>query len=108
MNMLTGRTLLTFNNVSPLASPFQIAQRSIVKSTTLSTAESWVDTAKARQEILVITIQGLSASPSSNDWYIARFQSLVSYCISQGIPIITMDNLYQLQSSDTVIPAAMP
>ena len=107
-NMLTGRTLLTFNNVSPLASPFQIAQRSIIKSTTLSTAESWVDTAKSRQEILVITIQGLSASPGTYDWYIARFQSLVAYCISQGIPIITMDDLYQLQSSDITIPVAMP
>ena len=62
-NMRTGRTLLTFNNVSPLASPFEIAQRSISKSTTLSTAQGWVTTAKSRQEILVITIQGLSASP---------------------------------------------
>jgi len=86
LDMRTGRTLLSFNNLSPLASPFEIAQRTILKSTTLSTAESWVDTAKARQEILVITIQGLSTSPGQNDWYIARFQDLVDYCISQGIP----------------------
>jgi hypothetical protein len=65
-----------------------------------------VDTAKARGEILVITIQGLSASPTTNDWYISRFQSLVNYCISQGIPIITMDDLYDLQSGDITIPAA--
>ncbi len=105
-NMRTGRTLLAFNNLLPLTSPFEVAQRSISKSTTLSTAESWVDTAKSRQETLVITIQGLSASPSTNDWYIARFQSLVAYCIAQGIPVITMDDLYQLQSGSVTIPGA--
>jgi peptidoglycan/xylan/chitin deacetylase (PgdA/CDA1 family) len=106
LGMCTGRTLMAFNNVSPLASPFEIAQRTIVKSTTLSTAQSWVDTAKARGEILVITIQGLSASPTTNDWYISRFQSLINYCISQGIPIITMDDLYRLQSGGITIPLA--
>jgi hypothetical protein len=54
----------------------------------------------------VITIQGLSAAPGTNDWYTARFQSLVAYCITQGIPVITMDNLYQLQSGSIIIPAA--
>jgi hypothetical protein len=69
-----------------------------------------VNTAIARQEILVITIQGLSSTPGTNDWYISRFQSLVDYCIGQGIPIITMDDLYQLQSGDITIPlpAAIP
>ena len=56
-------TLLTFNNVSPLADPFQIAQRLINKGTTLTQAQGWVDTAFSRQEILVITIQGLSRNP---------------------------------------------
>jgi hypothetical protein len=65
-----------------------------------------VDTAKARQEILVIKLEGLSASPGTSDWYIARFQSLVDYCITQGIPIITMDDLYQLESADITIPIA--
>jgi peptidoglycan/xylan/chitin deacetylase (PgdA/CDA1 family) len=104
LDMRTGRALLIFNNVSPLGSPFEIAQRTIIKSTTLSAAESWVDMAIARQEILVITIQGLSASPGQTDWYIARFQDLVDYCISQGIPIITMDDLYRLQSGGITIP----
>jgi len=106
LGMRTGRTLLTFNNVSPLASPFEIAQRTISKSTTLSTTEGWVDTAIARQEILVIKLEGLSASPGTSDWYIARFQSLVNYCIAQGIPIITMDDLYKLQSGPITIPIA--
>ena len=106
LGMRTGRTLLTFNNLSPLGSPLEMAQRTISKSTTLSTAQGWVSTAIARQEILVITIQGLSASPGTSDWYIARFQSLISYCISQGIPIITMDDLYRLQSAPITIPIA--
>ena len=65
-----------------------------------------MNTAIARQEILVITLQGLSASPASTDWYIDRFQSLINYCITQGIPIITMDDLYKLQSGPITIPVA--
>ena len=106
LGMRSGRTLLTFNNVSPLVSPFQIAQRSISQSTTLATAQGWVNTAITRQEILVITLQGLSASPGTSDWYITRFQSLINYCITQGIPIITMDDLYKLQSGPITIPEA--
>jgi peptidoglycan/xylan/chitin deacetylase (PgdA/CDA1 family) len=106
LGMRTGQNLLAFNNVSPLGSPFEISSRLISKTTTLSTAESWVDAAKSRQEILVINIQGLSTAPGANDWYIARFQSLVNYCISQGIPIITMDDLYRLQSGSITIPLA--
>ena len=106
LGMDTGRTLLTFNNLSPLTSPYEISQRSIVRTTLLSTAQDWVNTAIVRQEILVITIQGLSNSPVSSDWYISRFQSLVEYCISQGVPIITMDDLFQLQSGDVTIPDA--
>jgi hypothetical protein len=64
--MRTGRTLLTYNNVSPLASPFEIAQRTIVKGTSLATVHTWVRTAILRQEILVITIQRLSSSPTSS------------------------------------------
>jgi peptidoglycan/xylan/chitin deacetylase (PgdA/CDA1 family) len=104
LGMRTGRTQLAFNNLLPLPSPFEIAQRQIIKSTTLSTAQGWLNTAKSRQEILVISIQGLTASPGTNDWYIARFQSLVNYCIQQGVPIITMDDLYQLQSVGITIP----
>lgn len=105
LNMHTGRTLLSFNNVSPLGEPYQISQRTITKTTSLATVQGWVDTAIARQEILVITIQGLSNAPGTYDWYITRFQSLVNYCINTvHIPIITMDELYQLQSGPIIIP----
>ncbi len=106
LSMRNGRTLLAFNNFSPLASPYQIAQRTIVKGTSLATAQGWVNTAIARQEILVIKLEGLSASPSTSDWYISRFQSLVNYCIAQGIPVITMDDLYKLQFGSITIPGA--
>ena len=106
LSMRTGRTLLSYNNVSPLGEPYQITQRTITKTTSLATVQGWVDTAKARGEILVLTFQGLSNSPGSNDWYISRFQALVNYCISTNIniPIITMDDLYNLQSGPIIIP----
>jgi peptidoglycan/xylan/chitin deacetylase (PgdA/CDA1 family) len=106
LGMDTGRTLVSANFISPLGQPFELSQQSINRSTTLATAQSWIDTAIARQEILVITLNGISATPGTADWYLTNFQALVDYCISQGVPIITMDDLYQLQSGDITIPAA--
>jgi len=104
--MRSGQTLLTFNNVSPLLHPFEIAQRSISRGTALSTTQSWVNTAISRQEILVLNFHDISASPTTSGWYTDRFRSLVDYCITQGIPIITMDDLYQLQSGSIAIPVS--
>jgi peptidoglycan/xylan/chitin deacetylase (PgdA/CDA1 family) len=104
LGMHSGRTLLNFNLISPVAHPFELPQKSIGSSTTLATAQSWLDTAKARQEIITLVFHGISATPGTNDWNIDRFQSLVNYCIQQGIPIITMDDLYRLQSGGVSIP----
>ena len=108
LGMRSGRTLLAFNNVSPLVKPYEIAQRSITRSTSLATVQSWVNTAISRQEILVLTLHDISASPSTSGWYLSSFQSLVDYCITQGIPIITMDDLNKLQSGNITIPVATP
>ncbi len=108
LGMHNGRTLLYGNFVSPVAAPYEIPQREIASSVALSTAESWVDTAKSRQEILVIVFHVISANPApdSDDWSIDNFQSLVDYGIQQGVPIITMDDLYWLQYGSVTIPGA--
>jgi uncharacterized repeat protein (TIGR02543 family) len=106
LGMRNGRTLLNYNNVLPLVSPFEIAQHSVYQGTSLATVQGWVNTAMARQEILVLTFHDISAYPIDNGWYIDRFQSLVNYCIQQEIPILTMDDLYRLQSSAITIPVA--
>jgi hypothetical protein len=106
LGMRNAKTLLNFNNLSPLVRPFEIAQRSIGRGTSLSTVQGWVNTAVARQEILVLTLHDISAAPTSNGWYTSSFQSLVDYVISQGIPVLTMDDLYQLQSGPITIPVA--
>jgi peptidoglycan/xylan/chitin deacetylase (PgdA/CDA1 family) len=102
--MRSGRTRLSFNNVPPMTNPYEIAQRSITLSTSITTSMNWVTTAISRQEIIVITFQDITPTPTANDWYTSRFKSLVDYCISQGIPIITMDDLYRLQSGSINIP----
>ena len=106
LGMRTGRTLLGFNNLSPVEHPFEIAQRTVGNATTLSTVKGWVSNAKDRQEILVVTLHGLSISPTGDEWSLSNFQSLLDYCIQQGIPLITMDDLYRLQSMDITIPGA--
>jgi len=102
--MRLGRTLLTANNLSPLQSPFEITQREVRRWMPLSTIQTWVDNAKARQEILVLTFHDISASPTAAGWYANQFQSLVDYLISQDVVFITMDDLYQLQSGSVGIP----
>jgi uncharacterized repeat protein (TIGR02543 family) len=106
LGMRNGRPLLSFYNVLPLLSPFEIGQHSALQGTSLATVQGWVNTTIARQEILVITFHDITAYPKNYDWYIDRFQSLVNYCIQQEIPIITMDDLYRLQSSAITIPVA--
>ena len=106
LGMHTGRNLTYANDLPVLASPYEIFQRELGGSTTLASAQSWVDLAKSRQEVVVITLYGLSASPTGSNWYVDRFQALVDYCIQQGITIITMDDLYRLQSGSVSIPGA--
>ena len=108
LGMRNGRTLLYGNFISPIAAPYEIPQREIASSVALTTAESWVDTAISRQEILVVVFHVISADPDpdSDDWSIDNFQSFVDYCIQQGVPIITMDDLYWLQYGSVTIPGA--
>ena len=104
LGMRLGRTMVAANNVSPLQSPFEISQREVIRWLPLSTVQTWVNTAVARQEILVLTFHDIGTSPTSSGWYVDRFRSLVDYLISQDIPIITMDDLYRLQSGDIGSP----
>ena len=39
LGMRSGRTVLNFNNISPLTNPYELGQRSIQKATTLETAK---------------------------------------------------------------------
>ena len=46
-SMLTGRTLADFNNVSPWRDRIKSHSVAIASTTSLSTAQRWVDTAKS-------------------------------------------------------------
>ena len=107
LGMRSGRTLLNFNNLSPLTNPYEIAQKSVGRATTWETTKGYIDTAVSRGEILVLTLHDISANPTSSGMYIDPFQDMVDYIIAQGVPIITMDDLYRLQSSDITIPQAI-
>ena len=75
LGMRNGRTLIYGNSISPVVAPYEIPQREIASIVALSTAEGWVDTAKSRQEILVIVFHVTSANPApdSDDWSIDNF-----------------------------------
>ena len=104
LGMQSGRTTLYFNNLSPLTSPYEIGLQNIASSTTLEVAKGYVDTAMSRGEILVLLLHDISENPTANGWYTDRFQNLVDYIISKGVPILTMDELIRLQSGNIRVP----
>ena len=111
-NMYTGRTLVTFNNVSPLSSsftnqlsPFEIGQRSISRNTSLATAQGWVTTAIARQEIFWNHHPGPQRQPELERLVYFTLPEPDGLLHSAGYPHHHYD-LYQLQNGDITIPEA--
>ena len=107
LDMRSGRTILAYNNVSPLTNPYILGQRGIGTTTTLDAAKGYVDTAISRGEILILTLHDISDNPTASGWYIDRYRAFVDYLISKGVPVITMDDLYKLQSRAITIPRAV-
>jgi peptidoglycan/xylan/chitin deacetylase (PgdA/CDA1 family) len=92
----------------PVPNYYLLPGRSLSANTiSLATAQGYVDTAKSRGEVAIFYNHALSDSPGASDWYSDRFRSLVDYCIAQNVPIITMDDLCQLQSGPISIPKAV-
>ncbi len=104
LDMRSARTLLNFNNVSPLTNPYELAQKSIGKPTTLDTAKGYVNTAIARGETVILVLHDISDNPTNAGWYPNLFKQYIDYLVAQGVPVITMDDLYRLQSGDITIP----
>ena len=105
LGMQNGRPLLYFENVSPLTNPYLIGTRSVGKTTSLDTVKGYINRAKSRGEILVLTLHDIATSPTDSGWYPDQFKAMVDYIISQGIPILTMDDLNRIQSEGIYIPA---
>lgn len=105
-SMISGRAIESRNEQATVNDWYHLPGRAIAAATALATATGWIDLAKTRQEVCIIYMHGLSATPAADEWYIDRFRALVDYAIAQGVPLLTMDDLYQLQSGPISIPVA--
>jgi peptidoglycan/xylan/chitin deacetylase (PgdA/CDA1 family) len=105
--MRFGRMVANWTEKMPIANTSLIPGRGIGSSVSLATAQGYIDTAKNRQEIAILYFHGISDTPGAGDWYADRFRSLVDYAITQGVPIITIDDLYNLQTRSISIPMAI-
>jgi peptidoglycan/xylan/chitin deacetylase (PgdA/CDA1 family) len=107
LGMLTGRTILESWFLMYGMDNQRILSRALATSAptvTLATAKGYIDSIKSRQAVLTLYIHDLIDSPASIDWTPADFRSLVDYVVQQGIPCITIDDLYKLQSGPVSIP----
>ena len=106
LGMLTGRTTVTGNlTLLPPAHNYELRMRAILNTTSLATAEGYVDSVKTRSEVAILLFHQLVvSSPGVNQWTQANYDALVNYIVNQGVPIITRHDMYQLQSGDVLIP----
>ncbi len=105
--MLTGRTVLDNPNPVLPADDFQqIEAKWVGYPTTLTTVKQYVDTAKARNETLVLYMHDLVTTPTTgNQWAISDFEALVDYVLSQRVVVLSIDEWYRLQTGPITIPA---
>ena len=103
--MISGRTILGRWEQTIVNDWLHLPGRAC-EGQTLAAVQGWIDTAKSRQEVLITYNHGLSATPVAGEWAISSFQGMVDYAIAQGVPLITMHDLYLLQSGPIRIPRA--
>lgn len=105
-SMITGRTVNAGNVPTlPIPSVNHIKVNNITSTTTLATAEGYVDAAKSRGEVATLLFHNIvDGAPAANQWAKTNFEALVDYCIAQEVPLITRHDMYQLQTEPVTIP----
>jgi hypothetical protein len=67
----------------------------VTQTVPLTTAEQWVDEARANHEWLILVFHRLSDSPAaSTEWRTQDFQALVEHVAASGLPVATVSNVY--------------
>lgn len=111
LGMKTGRTVASNNMlVFPYPDAYRIGlgQTAIVNTTTLASVIARIDACIAAKKVILLLIHGLAATePPANSWYTDRFQSVAEYVTAKGVPCLTMDDIYQLQSGSISIPRSV-
>jgi len=79
----------------PLYTPYRLGRYSMGATVTLTTAKSYLMTAKKLGIPVAFLFHTLTASPTGNDWSIANFQALIDFAIAMGFDFQTIDEFYE-------------
>lgn len=94
VDMLTGRTITEALGVVPTHSPYTLNGYILDKTKSLAQAEALVDSAVSGNKLLTVYIHNINGSPGDNDLSIVTFQGFIDYIVSNGVPAITVSELY--------------
>ncbi len=109
LNIQTGRTTIgnLINNLNAL-NLYQIPAYTILNTTTVSTVESYVNSAMNSDSTVVILFHDITYSnPTEYQYLTSNFQNIIDYIANSGIDCITIDDLYREASNAPInIPSS--
>jgi peptidoglycan/xylan/chitin deacetylase (PgdA/CDA1 family) len=104
-SMVTGRLAFAASAfktfVMPLIYANQINAYEIINTTTIATVKGWIDQAVARKAVTSIFTHKVAAS--GGNMTISDFEELVDYIVTSGLPVLTISQLWALQSGPLTV-----
>lgn len=76
----------------------------LASSVSLATAQAQVDIAISASRPVAFMTHEILASPTGDNWYIDRFQALINYIVSKGVPFITVSDWWAAKSGPITVP----
>jgi len=100
--MLTGRTTNSYGSNTVLSDKnyHLIISGELGTSMDLATAKTAVDLANSTGRVIIFYGHILAESVAAQTWAIADFYALVDYIYGKGIPFLTINDYYDLQSAE--------
>lgn len=106
VGIVSGRTVNSGTLMVPMPDWRSYASYSCIASTTLETAKGWIDACFARKELTCITFHGIALTGATqNKTNLSTFCNIVDYAIQKHMPLITIEDVFDLHNGTVTIPA---
>ncbi len=106
LGYFTGRSTWSAANcyVNTFDTPTHILKATDLSNvTTLAAAEAIVDFAKANKTVATFFGHKIEAAAAPITWAASDLAALLDYALAQGVPVITVDDYYNLYSQDVTV-----
>jgi peptidoglycan/xylan/chitin deacetylase (PgdA/CDA1 family) len=77
---------------------YKVPSAKLRPTDSLATATGLVDSAVSAYEVACFVLHDIAETPSTYGWSTASFQGLVDYIATQGVPCLTINQLYALRN----------